>query len=365
MRHSINMLVGKKDDDKVAPLLRRIYENAKKNSDLKSNRHDDVVKKFALSLLILTGKSGYELLEKNLGDALPAYSTLQRMMAIKERMVEGKFYFEELLKHLREWKAPLFVHVQLDDTRIKNRVEYDPSTDRFVGFVLPLQDGLPITDSFVLNTFDEISNAFSCSTVAKYAHCIVAKSIKVEVPSFTLAVIGTDSKYDHLLIKNRWNYIEKELNKLNIKVISYGSDGAGPFLKAMISEVSLFHVSTDTNVPPTWTFFSIPELKGTGLCAQDTVHVLAKLRTRLLGPSNLIVLGNKNATRSHLQYVYKNISKEKHMITQKVIDNKDKQNYGSIAILVSEDVENCLKACSDKIRPLGTIVYLTLMRKTI
>ena len=106
----------------MTPLLQRIYENAEKNTRKKSNRHDAVVKKFALALLILTGKAGYELLQKNLGDALPAYSTLQRMMALKERLVEGHFYFDELVTHLREWKAPMFVLVHLDDTRIKNRV---------------------------------------------------------------------------------------------------------------------------------------------------------------------------------------------------------------------------------------------------
>ena len=81
-------------------------------------------------MLILTGKGGYELLQNNLGDALPAYSTLQRMMSVKERLVEGDFYFSELVDHLKEWKSPMYVHVHLDDTRINNRIEYDPYTGR-------------------------------------------------------------------------------------------------------------------------------------------------------------------------------------------------------------------------------------------
>ena len=235
----------------MAPLLQRIYENAKSNANKNSNRHDGVVKKFALALLILIGNAGHELLQTNLKDALPAYSTLQCMMSLKERPVEGRFYFDELFAHLREWKAPLYVHVHLDDTRIRNRIEYDSYCDRFVGFVLPLRDGLPVCDAFVLQTFDEIKDAFNNSTVAKYAHCIVVKPIKVDAPSFVLAVLGTDSKYDHTVIMKRWHHVDKELLSRGVTVISNGSDGAGPFLKAMITETKLFNVSPSCNVPPT------------------------------------------------------------------------------------------------------------------
>ena len=90
--------------------------------------------------------------------------------------------------------------------------------------------------------------------------------------------------------------------------------------------------------------------------------MLAKLRTRLLGPSNLIILGAENAGLAHLQYIYDNILKERHGLSQQTIDNKDKQNYGSIATLVSDDVKCYLDEVNDKIHVLGTIVYLHLMR---
>ena len=108
-------------------------------------------------MLILTGKSGYEFLQSNLGNALPSYPTVQRMLSKKERIVEGTFYFDEVRDHLQWWNAPFFVNVHLDDTRIKFRVEYDHITDRYVGFVLPLDDdGLPICDSFIFGTFQGI-----------------------------------------------------------------------------------------------------------------------------------------------------------------------------------------------------------------
>lgn len=72
VRTNINKLCGRDENEGVAPLLLKIYENAKNNAKKVSNRHNQTVKKFALALLILTGKSGYELLQKNLTDALPA-----------------------------------------------------------------------------------------------------------------------------------------------------------------------------------------------------------------------------------------------------------------------------------------------------
>jgi len=66
------------------------------------------------------------------------------------RIKEGEFLFDESLDHLKKWKAPKYVHVHMDDTRVLNKVEYDPVTDRFVGYVLPLKNGLPDEEAFTL-----------------------------------------------------------------------------------------------------------------------------------------------------------------------------------------------------------------------
>ena len=209
--------------------------------------------------------------------------------------------------------------------------------------------------SVSLFTHLRYKNAFHNSPVAKYAHCIVVKSIKVDVPSFTLAVLSIDSKYNHNVITKRWNYIESELLKKGITVINNGSDGAGPFLKAMLEEARLFSLSRHQNVPVSWTFYLMPEIKERGQCSQDVKHLLAKLCTRLLGISNLIVLGFENACRSHIQYLYDNIPKERHGLTQQCIDNKDKQNYPSIATLVGDDLKDCRNEVSNSVRTTGTI----------
>lgn len=236
-------MCGNETNSGVQPILKRLLENAERNSQRtssKGNRHDHTLKKFASSLFCLIEKAGYQMLQCNLGNALPSITTLLREVATKTKVKEGEFLFDELATHLKDWKAPMYVHIHLDDTRIVNRVEYDVATGRFVGFVLPVKDGLPSGDAFVLETFDEIKETYHSKTVDKYAHCIVAKPVNVDSPSFLLFVLGTDSKYTHTAVTQRWTYIQKELLKRNVHVITNGADGAGPFLKAMVTESGLF-----------------------------------------------------------------------------------------------------------------------------
>ena len=74
-----------------------------------------------------------------------------------------------------------------------NRIEYDQKTNRFVGFCLPLKNGLPECDAFVLHTFEEIKDTVSINPPAKYAHCIIAQPVDGISPSLILFVLGTDS----------------------------------------------------------------------------------------------------------------------------------------------------------------------------
>ena len=144
------------------------------------------------------------------------------------------------------------VNIHLDDTRLINRVEYDPITDRFGGFCLPLKDGLPLCDAFQFQTFQELKAAFETEVVAKYAHCVVAQPVNISCPAYVLYVLGTDSTYSSDTIVHRWNYAENELGKRGIKIISHGADGAGPFLKGMIDKTRLFTTSVKSNVPTDW-----------------------------------------------------------------------------------------------------------------
>lgn len=106
----------------------------------------------------------------------------------------------------------------------------------------------------------------------------------------------------------------------------------------------------------------MPKLYEGGLCSQDVVHLLAKLRTRLLTPSNVIIMGIETACRAHLQQLLKIFDKSKHGLTQQILENKDKQNYESIEILLKEDLHKSLEETEKTMKTKGTITYLWLMR---
>ena len=106
IREEMNVLCGLKENVSVKPILNSLLQNAERNSQSscrRSNRHDNIIKKFASSLYCycLIGRAGYEMLYSNLGNALPSLSTIQRTISDKRRIVEGTFYFDELLEHLQ------------------------------------------------------------------------------------------------------------------------------------------------------------------------------------------------------------------------------------------------------------------------
>ena len=98
VREKVNETFGNEKSITVKPILDMLYKNALTNastSSSRANRHDKTIKIFASSIFCLVGKSGYEFLQSNLGDALPSLSTISRMISDKVRMREGQFLFDE------------------------------------------------------------------------------------------------------------------------------------------------------------------------------------------------------------------------------------------------------------------------------
>ena len=154
------------------------------------------------------------------------------------------------------WCAPPYVNIHIDDTRVKDYIEYDSVTYRFIGFCLLQNNCLPDPESFRFQSFEEIEDAYENNSKAKYAYCIVAKPVDVRCPSSILCVIGTDSRYDNSDVSSRWHHISTKLKEIGITVVSNGADGAGPFLKAMLLESKLFSVSP--LLSESWPFFFMP-----------------------------------------------------------------------------------------------------------
>ena len=87
-------------------------------------------------------------------DALPSLRTIQTIVQSQE--------FDTLMTHLTKHHAHPIVTVAEDATRIVKRVEYDPVTNKCVGFVLRLDDdGNPKTNVCLATSFEAIEGMFS------------------------------------------------------------------------------------------------------------------------------------------------------------------------------------------------------------
>ena len=106
----------------------------------------------------------------------------------------------------------------------------------------------------------------------------------------------------------------------------------------------------------------MPELSMSSLCAQDTVHLLTKLRTRLITPSNLLSLGSETACRGNIAEILQSFPKADHGLNQRAIDSRDKQNYSSIELLLKPCVDECLAKLHGSHKVKGTRIYLSFMR---
>lgn len=198
-------------------MLQHLIKNAEKNVGKapKGRRHLEVIKNFAISLFIYTGPMAYNFLQQNITIALPSLRTIQSQVYSEYRVIsEGEFRFDELSEHLKRYKLSGIVTIGEDATRVISRVEYDSQTDRCVGFVLPIdENGLPIIDSFLATSYEQIENMFSTCIIAKYAYVYMVKPLDLQSPSFCLGCVGTDNKFSAEMVIMRWSYIVSECKK--------------------------------------------------------------------------------------------------------------------------------------------------------
>ena len=319
--------------------------NANKNAGKynKQRRHPIVLKKFATLLLINCGSMSYEFLHSNMPEALPSLRSIQNIIhSDYESFREGIFRFDELIQHLSKHEAPFLVTVAEDATRIIKTVEYDSASNTCVGFVLPTNsNGMPITNSFSVNTFADIENYFLNTTKSKYAYVYTVQSLQDGIPSFCLGCIGTDNKFTANDILKRWRYINAQLSLRGIRIINFASDGDSRLLKSMqitsrftsndaSLSLNIGNAAFQTPLLNKWLCTKLYSL----FCVQDMIHIGTKMRNRLLKPSIVLPMGQFIASNAHIHILVRLYGKERHGIREKDLDHRDKQNYVSVENLM-------------------------------
>ena len=359
-------------------LFRQLMLNAEKNLEKlpKQRRHQQLLRKFSISLFIYCDALAYDFIHSKMPEALPSLRTVQRELSSKYQPIhEGEFRFKELFTHLNAYESPKVISIGEDATRVISRVEYDNETDKLVGFVLPCDnEDLPLTDSFIAVTFASIEESFRTAEVAKYAFVYMAQPLCQNVPSFCLACMGTNNKFTAEGVLKLWTYIFLECKKLGISVVSLGADGDPRELKAMqVSTQLLFYEYPITSLSPSskipklvipseWKSWFAVKTPTTVAYIQDVVHIAVKLKSRLIKPSIVLPLGIYLAGVHHLRLVQTTFGKDQHGLRERDINHKDKQNYDAVIHMTNECVMNLLIKIPDA---KGTHAYLDVVRSVI
>lgn len=352
--------------------LNKLIETAKRNAPRNKNgyRYDSDMKSFACYLRMLAGPFAYDTLQRNLEEAMPTLSAVNKYIASKEsnRIDEGVLRSKDLLDYLQTRHLPLVVSLSEDAARIVGRIQYDSKQNLIKGFVLPInqENGMPIPFSYKARNIAEILHHFSAdNSIAQFVNVVMAQPL-VDVPPFCLLIFSTNSKYTATNVCDRWQYIPEELKKLNITVLSISSD-SDPKYNAAMRRMSLLGATSNLFEENCWFTYGGTSPLNCPFYVQDTVHIATKMRNFLLKTAfkpKTLQFGKKYFICSnHIKYLLENYPKDQHQLTATVLNPLDKQNFGSVLRMCDKKVISLLK-CHVKDSE-ATVNYLEILKDII
>lgn len=325
-------------------MLQNFVNSAERNVDRKKTgyRFDDLTKMFASYIFMLAGPLAYETINANLPLSIPSTSTVRRFITDKgPRVLEGHMREDELSTYLKDRNLPRKVSLSEDGTRITAKVSYDPVTNQLVGFVLPLdQNGMPVTFSFPATSASEIQDHFlnPSNTISSTAYVQMAQPFDENVSPFCLMIYLVGKSFTAENVLKRWRFQALKLKEKGILIDNISTDGDSKALLAM-KILSKIGQSDKSYFDSEW--YSCGSYVETTFI-QDTVHILTKLRNRLLTCSRIFPIGFWVVSMSHLKYLIENVSKDKHLLSFHDIEPNDRQNYPSAEKICSGKTIQCL-----------------------
>lgn len=147
-------------------------------------------------------------------------------------MIESDFRFNELRAFLIKKNLPLKLWISENATRITGKIEYNVKSNKVVGFVLPLGNGCPLTNSFIANSANSIAQYFDSEIRANVVYVIMAKTLNKTAKPFCLSIFGTNNRFSNEDVINGWNVMKTAATEQGIEIIRFSSDGDPRLLKA-------------------------------------------------------------------------------------------------------------------------------------
>ena len=305
-----------------------------------SYRYNEHVQKFSVVFLILAGRN--EFVRLNLCGAFPSISTIQSLLDKEEKHItEGQFRFDVMGRHLSSAGTNIAFSSE-DCTAIVPKVTFDAKTNSFVGFSLPITEGLPQSSYFQTESAAQLEERLSNVDKSSLLNLHMIQpitSIGQTSSPIILSAYGTNSKYKSIDIIRRWIWIFEECLSRGIRIVGFSTDGDPKYMKAMklilgffasMPNITLSDRSDAVQVSPPndWNWFYLRR-RQLVLCLQDPTHVCTKLRNRLLSVTAALTVGDQRISLDFLSDMMNSISKLKHGLVKSDIYPRDKQNYAS------------------------------------
>lgn len=309
-------------------LLKKLISTADRNSKYKKGayRYDSEIHYIAMLLRMISGPLSYKILQSNLEPSLPSLSSVNRHIYTSNyHITEGILRANELRVYLNERQLPSVVCLSEDATRVTGRAQYDSRTNQIIGLTLPTNSktGMPIPLQFPARSAADMIKHFENGSVSGFLNIVVAQPMMKGAAAFCLLVYGSDSKYTAMDVKNRWKYIENELKKVGVEVLTWSSDSDPRYNAAMRFLSKLGEKSKIL-------WFSSCEVISGPICLQDIIHIITKLRNLLLRTKwakKQLFFGKFKIDMAHLYILLYKYSKDKHQLTESVLNPADRQNF--------------------------------------
>ena len=152
----------------------------------------------------------------------------------------------------------------------------------------------------------------------------MAQPLKDGFPPIRLFLFGSDNKFNTEAVKNRLDFVIKSLTAVGIRVLTYSTDGDSREMKLMrdhlrlgapLQETFNADMSERISLRKKWPWF-VCDYPHDNISIQDTVHLGAKLRTRLLKLQKPMPFGKMVANMAHLINLQRQLSKDKHLLRE-------------------------------------------------
>ncbi|CAF3925446.1 unnamed protein product [Rotaria sordida] len=212
-------------------------------------QYNSMMRRFASSVYALGGRNVYQFLRLNIPGAFPSIPTLESYHnEFSKRIEEGEYRFDELVSYSNKINCS-YIYISEDCTSVISKVNYDVTTNSFIGFCPELKNGLPSIRQYQTDDFYELEEWFQTVKQSTLVNIHTVQPITHEAAApFLLSCFGTDNQIVSISILFRWLYIYEKCHTNNIKVVGFSSDADPKFVKAMRLATGYFSQLPNINI---------------------------------------------------------------------------------------------------------------------